>query len=234
MKDARSQCYSTIKKPVVKPDCLGQEKDGTLRFCVHYRRLNSVTKADTFPLPRMDDILDQLGDCKFFSTLDLKSGYWQIRVHPDSQEKTEEQKKDEKILSMIRFQQEKILPEDTANTRRIAAQSPMFTVIEEILYYLDDKQPGVKQIVVPKHLRVQIMQDYHSSIILWQVIFLECDCTRPYQGDGGGMECTVMLWSIVRTAIVSGMGRKSNPPLKPIPVERVFQIVGVDTYNEDK
>ena len=47
-----------------------------------------MTKGDTFPLPRMDDILDQLGDCKFFSTLDLKSSYWQIRVHPDSQEKT--------------------------------------------------------------------------------------------------------------------------------------------------
>ena len=47
-----------------------------------------VSKADTFPLPWMDDILDQLGNCKFFSTLDLKSGYWQIRVHPDSQEKT--------------------------------------------------------------------------------------------------------------------------------------------------
>lgn len=50
--------------------------------------LNSVTKADTFPLPRIDDLLNQLGESKFFSTLDLASGYWQIRVHPDSQEKT--------------------------------------------------------------------------------------------------------------------------------------------------
>ena len=50
--------------------------------------LNSVTKADTFPLSRIDDLLDQLGKAKFFTTLDMASGYWQIRVHPDSQEKT--------------------------------------------------------------------------------------------------------------------------------------------------
>ena len=74
--------------PWSSPIVLVKKKDGTLCFCVDYRRLNSVTKADTFPLPRMDDILDQLGNCKFFSTLDLKSGYWQIQVHPNSQEKT--------------------------------------------------------------------------------------------------------------------------------------------------
>ena len=75
--------------PRSSPIVLVKKKVGTLSFCfcVDYRRLNSVTKADTFPLPRMDDILDQLGNCKFFSTLDLKSGYWQIKVHPNSQEK---------------------------------------------------------------------------------------------------------------------------------------------------
>ena len=53
-----------------------------------YRALNSVTKPDLFPLPQISDLFDQLGSSKYFSTLDLKSGYWQIRVHPDSQEKT--------------------------------------------------------------------------------------------------------------------------------------------------
>ena len=83
---------------------------------------------------------------------------------------SEEQKNDEEILSMIRFQQEKILPEDTANACRILAQAPIFTVIEEILYYLDDKQPGFKRIVVPKHLRVQIMQYYNGRSFFWSVI----------------------------------------------------------------
>ena len=47
-----------------------------------------MMKADTFPLPRINDLLDQLGKSRYFSTLDLASGFWQILVHPHSQEKT--------------------------------------------------------------------------------------------------------------------------------------------------
>ena len=65
-----------------------RKKDGSHRFCVDYRHLNSVTKSDTYPLPRIDDLLDQLGECRYFSTLDLASGYWKIRVAPESREKT--------------------------------------------------------------------------------------------------------------------------------------------------
>ena len=65
-----------------------RKKDGTHRFCIDYRQLNTVTKADTYPQPRIDDLLDQLGQCQFLSTLDLASGYWQIRVSPASREKT--------------------------------------------------------------------------------------------------------------------------------------------------
>ena len=47
-----------------------------------------MTKLDSFPLPRIEDLLDQLGRSTYFSTVDLASGFWQIRMHPTSQEKT--------------------------------------------------------------------------------------------------------------------------------------------------
>ena len=74
--------------PWASPVVMVRKRDGTHRFCMDFRELNSVTKADTFPLPRTDDLLDQLGAARYFSTLDLASGYWQIRMHPDSVEKT--------------------------------------------------------------------------------------------------------------------------------------------------
>jgi hypothetical protein len=74
--------------PWSSPVVMVRKKDGSHRFCVDYRALNSVTKADTFPLPRIDDLLDQLGGARYFSTLDLASGFWQIEMLPTSREKT--------------------------------------------------------------------------------------------------------------------------------------------------
>ena len=63
-------------------------KDGKLRFCIDYRRLNAVTFRDSYPLPRMYEYIDSLGEAKVFTTLDCSSGYWQIPVAPSDREKT--------------------------------------------------------------------------------------------------------------------------------------------------
>ena len=70
------------------PVVLVPKPDGTLRFCVDYRRLNAITVRDTYPLPRMDECIDSLGEANVFTTLDCNSGYWQIPVAAKDQDKT--------------------------------------------------------------------------------------------------------------------------------------------------
>ena len=64
------------------------KKDGCLRFCVDFRTLNGNTIKDTYPLPNVEDMLDQFWGCSYFTQLDLASGYWGIPMHPDDAEKT--------------------------------------------------------------------------------------------------------------------------------------------------
>ena len=70
------------------PVVLVPKPDGSLRFCINYRRVNAITVRDTYPLPRMDECIDSLGDASVFTTLECNSGYWQIPVAPQDRDKT--------------------------------------------------------------------------------------------------------------------------------------------------
>lgn len=76
------------KSPWSSPIILLDKPDGSKRFCIDFRKVNAVTKRDAYPLPKVTTILDRLRDARYLSSLDVKSAYWQIPLHKDSQEKT--------------------------------------------------------------------------------------------------------------------------------------------------
>jgi hypothetical protein len=68
--------YSELGSPIL----LVRKAYGSVRLCIDYRRLNEVARKDAYPLPRVDDTLDELKDANFYTHLDLASGLWQVRV----------------------------------------------------------------------------------------------------------------------------------------------------------
>ena len=94
--EADKQIDEMLKKDVIQPSAspwasrivMVKKKDGSKRFCVDYRKLNDITVKDAYPLPRIDDSLDQLSGAEWFSCLDLNSGYWQVEVEESDRAKT--------------------------------------------------------------------------------------------------------------------------------------------------
>lgn len=74
--------------PYGAPVLFVSKKEGTMRMCSDYRGLNSLTRRDAYPLPRIDELLDRLTGAKVFTKLDLRSGFWQIPIAPEDIHKT--------------------------------------------------------------------------------------------------------------------------------------------------
>ena len=74
--------------PYASPTVLVRKKDWSIRLCIDYRKLNAITLRDTFPLPRIGETLETLGGSRYFTSLDMAHGYFQLIIHPDSVNKT--------------------------------------------------------------------------------------------------------------------------------------------------
>ena len=121
--------------PFASPILFVRKKDGTLRMCIDYRGLNKLTVKNKYPLPRIDDLLDHLQGSTVFSSLDLMSGYHQLRIDPEDIPKTA-------FRSPMGLYQYKVLPFGLANAPAIF-QSAMNKVFSDYMFkfvvvYLDD------------------------------------------------------------------------------------------------
>ncbi len=121
--------------PWSSPVVLVTKKDGTTRFCVDYRRLNQITTKDAFPLPRIDDICDQLTKSTYFTKFDFKSGYFQVPLDKADRPKTAFSTRDGHF-------QFKVLPQGLTNGpltfQRIVNQILGPNRWKHVLAYLDD------------------------------------------------------------------------------------------------
>uniref|UniRef100_A0A8R1DVU2 Reverse transcriptase domain-containing protein n=1 Tax=Caenorhabditis japonica TaxID=281687 RepID=A0A8R1DVU2_CAEJA len=89
LKDMEERCViKKCRSPWASPVVLVKKKDGSIRMCVDYRKLNAVIKLNAHPLPHIESTLQALRGKKWFTTLDLMAGYWQIPMEEESKEKT--------------------------------------------------------------------------------------------------------------------------------------------------
>ncbi|GBG58708.1 hypothetical protein CBR_g109 [Chara braunii] len=96
LEELRKQLDELLEKGWIRPSSslfgapvlFVPKKEGELRMCIDYRGLNAIAVKNVEPLPRIDDLLDRVQGCKYFTKIDLKSDYHQIEVHPDDQYKT--------------------------------------------------------------------------------------------------------------------------------------------------
>ncbi len=96
LEELRKQLNELLTKRFIQPSCspygapvlFSKKKNGTLRLCMDYRALNDATIQNKSPIPRADDLLDQLAGATYFTNLDLSSGYHQIEIEEEDQQKT--------------------------------------------------------------------------------------------------------------------------------------------------
>ena len=141
-----------------------------------------------------------------------------------------EQRKDPSITVMIDYLEKKQLPGDTKQAQIIAAKAHSYCVLDGILYLINGKKRKCRLAIIPQQLRTQVLEQYHGGPLgghysgnrLYNVL------SSQWYWDGMYTDCLKFCRSCPQCAIVSGGERNGKQPLHPIPVQRSFQILGLD------
>ena len=141
-----------------------------------------------------------------------------------------EQQRDGDLMEIIQFLRDGSLPADAHLARKLSAQAEQFTLVDEVLYYVDSRQEYRKRCVVPSHLRARVLEENHSGPMaghfsgprLYKSLIRHWWWPRMYT------DVLSHCSNCPQCAIVNSSGRVNRPPLSPIPVSHPFQIVGVD------
>ena len=149
---------------------------------------------------------------------------------------SQEQEKDPEILELRQFLSQGQLPDDSQRAKKIAAQAPSFALVDNIVYFIDSKRNNQRRCVVPTHLRAHLMEENHggpfaghfSGEKLYKALVRHWYWPSMYSDVAS--HCT----ACPQCAVVHSSGRLNRPPLHSIPVQRVFQIVGVDIMDLPK
>jgi len=138
-----------------------------------------------------------------------------------------EQSHDPYIHQLIQCLNDGTLLNNERQAKLVATQSPLFTLIDGILYYVDPKQRGVKRCVVPVHLQNQLMEEYHSSPMAghFSAPKLHKSMTNSWWWQGMYSDAVKHCSSCPQCAIVNPSGEVNKPPLHPILVSRLFETI---------
>ena len=157
-----------------------------------------------------------------------------VQSHHDTLEVAEsfgnQQRKDPALLNIVTFLKDGQLPADESIARKVALQAPLFALINDTLYFVDRKEPTRRRLVVPTHLKSQIMEECHGGKMGGHFSGSRLYNTLSKRWWWQGMYSDVLEFckNCLQCTAATSQNSSLHPPLQPIPVERAFQIVGVD------
>jgi len=196
---------------------LVKKKDGSWRFCVNYHRLNSITIQDAYPLPRINESLDALEGSKYFSTLDLLSGYWQVPLSPDAQDKAA-------FIICDRFKNWKVLPFGLTS-----ALATFQRLIDQVL-----SGPHWKTFLIYLNDVIVISSDFSTDVSRLRKVF---DRLRACGLKLKPSKCVLLQPEVTHLDHVVGCGRVATDQEKVQAVKEwavlsdlLLRAAGIDTY----